>query len=32
MYRRPIAEISYFPSIPVLPIGFGDAAKLLRYQ
>jgi len=30
LYQRPIDEVSYFPSIPVQPIGFGDAEKLLQ--
>ena len=30
MYRRPIEDVTYLPKVPVQPLGFGDAAKLLR--
>ena len=30
LYQRPMEEVSYFPDIPVQPLGFGDAEKLLK--
>ncbi|XP_047143288.1 N-acetylated-alpha-linked acidic dipeptidase 2 isoform X1 [Hydra vulgaris] len=30
LYKRPIEEVTYFPNVPVQPIGFGDAEKILK--
>lgn len=30
MYRRPIEDVSYLPKVPVQPLGFGHAEKLLK--
>lgn len=30
MYRRPLKDVTYLPKVPVQPLGFGDAEKLLK--
>ena len=29
-YRRPIEEVSFYPKIPVQPIGFGHAEEIFK--